>query len=465
MCEAVCPTDALTLQRPAVPEPATAGHALSVLCSYCGVGCRLMLRLGGDRIVETEPDWQGPANHGLLCVKGRFGWTYVHHRDRLTRPLVRRALLEGAGTDLVEVDWDTALDLVAARLARIREESGGQALGFLASAKCSNEENYLFQKLARQVFGTNNVDHCARLCHAPTVEALNQALGSGAMTNSMDDVVADARCVLIVGSNTTEQHPVFGMRLRRAAKERGLPIVVVDPRRIPIVDAAALHLRLRPGTDIALLNALAHVLIANEWIDQTFIAARTEGFEALAAGVRDDTPEHSAAVTGVPAADIRRAARLLWEHRPAALLFAMGVTQHTCGTANALACTNLQLLLGNLGVPGAGVNPLRGQNNGGPSRTAPSAGHRSYLGLPPRMESRRVHHRGPGLPRRPWPDARTGMTGMASQACQSSPVVPRACQRAASHARSASWAVPVPLRSRSSGASARGVRRIRTSPF
>jgi formate dehydrogenase alpha subunit len=363
MCEAVCPTDALTLQRPAVPEPATAGHALSVLCSYCGVGCRLMLRLGGDRIVETEPDWQGPANHGLLCVKGRFGWTYVHHRDRLTRPLVRRALLEGAGTDLVEVDWDTALDLVAARLARIREESGGQALGFLASAKCSNEENYLFQKLARQVFGTNNVDHCARLCHAPTVEALNQALGSGAMTNSMDDVVADARCVLIVGSNTTEQHPVFGMRLRRAAKERGLPIVVVDPRRIPIVDAAALHLRLRPGTDIALLNALAHVLIANEWIDQTFIAARTEGFEALAAGVRDDTPEHSAAVTGVPAADIRRAARLLWEHRPGALLFAMGVTQHTCGTANALACTNLQLLLGNLGVPGAGVNPLRGQNN------------------------------------------------------------------------------------------------------
>ena len=135
------------------------------------------------------------------------------------------------------------------------EEAGGQALGFLASAKCSNEENYLFQKLARQVFGTNNVDHCARLCHAPTVEALNQALGSGAMTNSMDDVVADARCVLIVGSNTTEQHPVFGMRLRRAAKERGLPIIVVDPRRIPIVDAAALHLRLRPGTDIALLRS------------------------------------------------------------------------------------------------------------------------------------------------------------------------------------------------------------------
>jgi formate dehydrogenase alpha subunit len=364
MCEAVCPTDALTLRRAVpVPEPTDGGRPLSVLCSYCGVGCRLTLQVSGPRIVRTDPDWEAPANHGLLCVKGRFGWTYVHHRDRLTRPLVRRALLEGAGADLVEVDWDTALDLVAARLAGIRAESGGQGLGFLASAKCSNEENYLFQKLARQVFGTNNVDHCARLCHAPTVEALSQALGSGAMTNSMDDIVAEARCVLIVGSNTTEQHPVFGMRLRRAVKERGLRIIVADPRRIPIVDVAALHLRLRPGTDIALLNALAHVLIANGWIDGTFVAERTEGFEALAAGVRDDTPECAAAVTGVPAEDIRRAARLLWEHRPGALLFAMGVTQHTCGTANALACTNLQLLLGNLGRRGAGVNPLRGQNN------------------------------------------------------------------------------------------------------
>jgi formate dehydrogenase alpha subunit len=359
MCEAVCPTDALTVAAPSPP----ARRIVSTLCSYCGVGCRLDLEIDGDRIVGATPDWDGPANHGLLCVKGRFGWPYVHDGARLTRPRVRRALLEGEGAELVEVDWDTALDLVARTLAAVRERHGGAALGLLASAKCSNEENYLFQKLARQLLDTNNVDHCARLCHSPTVAALGQALGSGAMTNSMDDVVEHAQSVLIIGSNTTEQHPVLGMRLRRAAKERGLAIVVADPRDIPIVEAAALHLRLRPGTDVALLNALAHVLIASGWVDSAFVAARTEGFQAFADHVREATPERAAVVTGVPAADIRDAARILWEHRPGALLFAMGITQHTCGTDNAFACTNLQLLLGNLGVAGGGVNPLRGQNN------------------------------------------------------------------------------------------------------
>ncbi len=368
MCEAVCPTDALTL----LDAPASSGaepETISCVCSYCGVGCRVRLHVAGGRVLSSSPDWEAPASHGLLCVKGRFGWAYLHHRDRLTRPLVRRALLEGsgrrgsAGSPLVETNWDTALDLVARGLVEARRAHGPEALGFLASAKCSNEENYLFQKLARQVFGTNNVDHCARLCHAPTVAALGEALGSGAMTNSMDDIVAGARCVFIIGSNTTEQHPVFGMRLRRAAKERGLPIVVADPRRIPIAESAALHLRLRPGTDLALLGALCQALIAGGWVDREFVAARTEGFEAFAESVGGCTPEWAEAITGVPAADIRRAARLLWEHRPGALLFAMGITQHTCGTDNAFACTNLQLLLGNLGMPGAGINPLRGQNN------------------------------------------------------------------------------------------------------
>jgi len=368
MCEAVCPTDALTL----TDTPTSSGaelEAVSSVCSYCGVGCRLRLHTSGGRVVSTSPDWSAPANHGLLCVKGRFGWPYLHHPDRLMRPLVRRALLEGAGSrtsagsELVETDWDTALDLVARALVKTHRAHGPDALGFLASAKCSNEENYLFQKLARQVFATNNVDHCARLCHAPTVAALGEALGSGAMTNSMDDIVAEARCVFIIGSNTTEQHPVLGMRLRRAAKERGLPIIVADPRRIPIVESATLHLPLRPGTDIALLDALAQTLIAGGRVDREFVAARTEGFEAFAESVRDCTPEWAETITGVPAEDIRRAARLLWEHRPGALLFAMGITQHTCGTDNAFACTNLQLLLGNLGMPGAGINPLRGQNN------------------------------------------------------------------------------------------------------
>jgi formate dehydrogenase major subunit/formate dehydrogenase alpha subunit len=364
MCEAVCPTDALTA-KPALPVVPSSGveRVVGTLCGYCGVGCRLDLHVAADRIVGTSPDWEGPANHGLLCVKGRFGWSYVHHPERLTRPLVRRRLLGGDGDDLVATDWDTALEVVARTLVAIRERHGPDALGFLASAKCSNEENYLFQKLARQLFGTNNVDHCARLCHAPTVAALTQALGSGAMTNSMDDIIERAQSVFVIGSNTTEQHPVFGMRLRRAVKERGLRIVVADPRRIPLTDLAALHLPLRPGTDVALLNALAQVLIARGWVDREFIAARTEDFDTFAASVADATPGWAAAITGVPAADIERAAATLWHHRPGALLFAMGVTQHTCGTDNALACVNLQLLLGNLGVAGGGVNPLRGQNN------------------------------------------------------------------------------------------------------
>lgn len=360
MCEAVCPTDALTVKH--APGARVAPTA-STLCSYCGVGCRLLVRVEGARVVGTEPDWRAPANHGLLCVKGRFGWPYVHHRDRLTRPLVRRSLLDGEGDLLVETDWDTALDIVARELAAAAERPGADAVGFLASAKCSNEENYLFQKLARQLVGTNNVDHCARLCHAPTVVALTDALGSGAMTNTMDDIVRDAALVLVVGSNTTEQHPVLGMRLRRAVRERGLPLIVIDPRPIPLAAMATLHLRLQPGTDATLLNALAHVLIAEGRVDRAFIDARTEGFDAFAASVRDATPERAAPITGVPAADIRRAARLLADHRPGALLYAMGITQHTSGTANAQACVNLQLLLGNVGVPGGGVNPLRGQNN------------------------------------------------------------------------------------------------------
>jgi formate dehydrogenase alpha subunit len=364
MCEAVCPTGALSA-RPPLPTEVMDGPTVTVssVCGYCAVGCRLAYHVRGGRIVGTAPEWEAPANHGLACAKGRFGWSFVHHPERLAFPLVRRALVEDEGDDLIETDWETALDVVASRLVEIRDRDGGDAIGFLASAKCSNEENYLYQKLARQLFRTNNVDHCARLCHAPTLAALNEALGSGAMTNSMDDIVEHARCVFVIGSNTTEQHPVLGMRLRRAARERGLPIIVADPRRIPLVDVAALHLPLRPGTDVALLNALAHELIANAWVDHDFVEARTEGLEALRDAVRDDTPEHASRITGVPAVDIRRAARMLSEHRPGALLFSMGVTQHTSGTANVYACANLQLLLGNLGVPGGGVNPLRGQNN------------------------------------------------------------------------------------------------------
>ncbi len=195
MCEAVCPTDALLARAP-LPSVAASTRIANTVCGYCGVGCRLDLVVAGDRIVAAAPDWAAAANHGLLCVKGRFGWPYVHHRERLTRPRIRRALLGGRGQDWVDTDWETALDLVARALTGIAGRHGPDALGFLASAKCTNEENYLVQKLARQAFGTNNVDHCARLCHAPTVVALTDALGSGAMTNSMDDIVAEASRII-----------------------------------------------------------------------------------------------------------------------------------------------------------------------------------------------------------------------------------------------------------------------------
>ncbi len=389
MCVAVCPTDALVPKyRLGISEPrflretgvlkALTGGPETVtptICGYCGVGCRIKLHVVDNRIVEITSDWEGPANHGLTCVKGRFAFEFVGHPDRLTRPLVRRYLLDGRdkprpgargdgdGWELVPVDWNTALDLVARKFAHIRRESGGEALACLASARCTNEENYLMQKLARQVFGTNNVDHCARLCHSATVSALATAFGSGAMTNSMDDLIHEARAFFVIGSNTTEQHPVLGMRMRRAIKERGIPLILADPRNIPLADLARLHLRHRPGTDIALLNGIAHVLIANDWIDHDFIARRTEGFEAVRQAVAKYTPEVVAEITGVTADDIIGAARLLWENRPGAAFFAMGITQHTTGVANVFAVANLQMLLGNIGKPGSGVNPLRGQNN------------------------------------------------------------------------------------------------------
>jgi formate dehydrogenase major subunit/formate dehydrogenase alpha subunit len=304
-----------------------------------------------------------------LCVKGRYGYDFVHHPDRLKRPRVRRYLLDGAakpgarGADWewVEVGWDTALGLTAAKLAAVRRESGPDALGVFSSAKCTNEENYLVQKFARQVLGTHNVDHCARLCHSSSVAGLSMALGSGAMSNSLDDVAERAAAVFLIGSNVTEQHPVFGTMLRGAARRRGLKLVVADPRAIDITEFAVLHLRHRPGTDVALLNGLMHLILRDG--GRRPAEAWAEGFEEFRAAVERYPPEAVAALTGVPAADLGRAAEILAQSKPTALVWGMGITQHTCGVLNVLSLANLQLLLGNLGVPGGGVNPLRGQNN------------------------------------------------------------------------------------------------------
>ena len=306
-----------------------------------------------------------------LCVKGRYGYDFVHHPDRLTHPRVRRHLLDGsakrsatgAARDWVNVDWQTALDLVASRVAAIKRESGPGALGILSSAKCTNEENYLMQKFARQVIGTQNVDHCARLCHASTVAGLGMAFGSGAMSNSMDDVAHHAQAMFIIGSNVTEQHPVFGTMIRRAVMNRGVKLVVADPRRIDITEFAVLHLRHKPGTDVALINGLMHLILDHGWHDQHFIDERCEGFEECHAVLAKYTPERVSSITSVSMNALLEAADIIARHKPLAVIWAMGITQHTTGVLNVLSLANLQMLLGNMGVPGGGVNPLRGQNN------------------------------------------------------------------------------------------------------
>ncbi|MCI0668063.1 MAG: formate dehydrogenase subunit alpha, partial [Methylococcaceae bacterium] len=242
-------------------------------------------------------------------------------------------------------------------------ESGPDAVGLLSSAKCTNEENYLMQKFARQVIGTHNIDHCARLCHSSTVAGLAMCFGSGAMSNTLADIAGNARAVFVIGSNTTEQHPVFGSMLRQAVLKRGMKLVVADPRAIELTEFAALHLRQFPGTDVALLNGLMHIIVQNAWQDQAFIDERTENFAALRRLLEGYPPQRVAAITGIAEASLYRAAEILASNKPMAVVWSMGITQHTTGVLNVLSLGNLQMLLGNMGVAGGGVNPLRGQNN------------------------------------------------------------------------------------------------------
>jgi predicted molibdopterin-dependent oxidoreductase YjgC len=254
------------------------------------------------------------------------------------------------------------MKIVADKMLEVHEANGPQAFAVLSSAKCTNEENFLMQKFARQVLRTNNVDHCARLCHSSTVAGLAMAMGSGAMSNSMSDVAECAKAIFIIGSNTTEQHPVFGAMLRQAAL-RGTTIIVADPRRIDMVEFAQLHLRQRPGTDVALINGLMHLIIANNWHDEDFIERRCEGFAELEKTVRNYTPDVVAELTGVNEKELRACAAILGQSKTAAVIWSMGITQHTTGVSNVLSLANLQMVLGNMGVAGGGVNPLRGQNN------------------------------------------------------------------------------------------------------
>jgi len=363
-CVVQCPTGAL------VPKHAKqATHEVKTVCPYCGVGCSIYLGIRNNEVVGVRGDEESPINRGGLCVKGRYGYGFINHPDRLTKPLIRR---EGRGKD-VKVDgnfkdvfressWDEALELVARKLSEIKGEHGPDSIGVLSSAKCTNEENYVVQKFARAVLGTNNVDHCARLCHAPTVVGLVQSFGSGAMTNSFDDL-AKADLLFVIGSNTTECHPITGRIIRQRVKFGGAKLIVADPRAIKLSELANVYLGHKPGTDVALLNAMMHVIIKENLYDKEFVEERTEGFEQLAEAVKGYTPETAEKITGVAKADVVKAARLFAGTEKAAILYGMGITQHTTGTDNVKSLANLLMLTGNVGREGTGISPLRGQNN------------------------------------------------------------------------------------------------------
>jgi formate dehydrogenase major subunit len=348
-CVDTCPSGALSDRR----CPQAAEQWTRTTCVYCGVGCQLDVGTRAGQVTQMRPA-DHPVNRGHACAKGRYAWEFATAVDRVTTPMVR------AADGWHEVSWDAALDHTAARLRAILDRDGPQALGVLGSARASNEENYLAQKFARVVLGTNNVDCCARVCHTPSAKALKTMLGTGAATNHFDDI-EQTRTFLICGANPTENHPVVGARIKQAVR-RGARMVVIDPRRIELADYADVHLAVRPGANVPLLNAMAATLIEEGLVDRSFIAARVDGFEELSDFLHDYAPEQVADFCGVAAADIRKAARI-YADGPAMCFHGLGVTEHLQGTEGVMCLVNLALLTGNLGRSGAGINPLRGQNN------------------------------------------------------------------------------------------------------
>ncbi len=336
-------------------------------CPYCGVGCQVDLQVREDHIVRVDAPFDVAPNFGRLCCKGRYGMDFVHHPSRLTYPLIRKDLgslpRKPVGLNgFRRASWDEALELAAAKLAGIIKEHGGNALGSFCSAKATNEDNYIFQKFIRGVVGTNNVDHCSRLCHAASVAGLQITIGSSAMSNSIAEM-KDLDVLLVTGSNTSETHPVISTFLREAIVKNGARLIVIDPRQIEMSQFAEHFLQLKSGTDVVMFQALAHVIVKEGLIDEEFIQQRVEGLEDYLPSLEEFTPEYAEMICGVPAEQIRQAARLYGNAKAAAIYWGMGISQSVHGTDNAISLANLALLTGNIGRPGTGLNPLRGQNN------------------------------------------------------------------------------------------------------
>ncbi|PLK26988.1 formate dehydrogenase subunit alpha [Novosphingobium sp. TH158] len=362
-CVQACPT--ATLQEKAVTQIGKPERAVITTCAYCGVGCTFRAEMRGEQLVRMVPWKDGKANRGHSCVKGRFAWGYARHRDRITTPMIR----ESVDQPWREVSWDEALAFTAARLGAIRAQYGARALGGITSSRCTNEETFLVQKLVRAGFGSNNVDTCARVCHSPTGYGLNTTFGTSAGTQDFDSVM-QADVILLIGANPTDAHPVFASRMKRRLRQ-GARLIVIDPRRIDLVRSphveAAHHLPLQPGTNVAVLTAMAHVILTEGLADETFIRERCDwdAYQDWARFVADarHSPEVLEAVTRVPAADLRAAARLYATGGNGAIYYGLGVTEHSQGSSTVMAIANLAMATGNIGREGVGVNPLRGQNN------------------------------------------------------------------------------------------------------
>lgn len=372
-CVQACPTGALmpsvflneNQTRTVWPD-----RKVDSLCPYCGVGCQVTYNVKDEAIIYAEGR-DGPANHNRLCVKGRFGFDYIHHPHRLTKPLVRLPNMPKDARDQVdpanpwthfrEASWEEALDLAAKGLNRVRDEKGRKALAGFGSAKGSNEEAYLFQKLVRTGFGSNNVDHCTRLCHASSVAALMEGVNSGAVTAPFSAAL-DAEVIIVIGANPTVNHPVAATFLKNAAK-KGAKLVIMDPRRQSLSRHAWQHLAFKPGSDVAMLNALLHTIITEGLTDEQYIAGYTEGYERLKESIQAFPPETMAAVCGIPAETLKEVARAYARSRASIIFWGMGISQHIHGTDNARCLIALAMVTGQIGRPGTGLHPLRGQNN------------------------------------------------------------------------------------------------------
>ena len=362
-CVQACPT--ATLMEKSVIRMGQAEKSVTTTCAYCGVGCSFKAELKGNEVVRMVPHKDGKANMGHSCVKGRFAWGYATHPDRITTPMIRNTIDEPWRS----VSWDEALNHAASEFRRIQAKHGRSAVGGITSSRCTNEETYLVQKLVRAAFGNNNVDTCARVCHSPTGYGLKQTLGESAGTQTFESVL-QADVVMVIGANPTEGHPVFGSLLKRRIRE-GAKLIVIDPRDIELVKTphvqADYHLKLMPGTNVAVANALAHVIVTEGLVDTTYVAERCEAasFRQWCEFVSrpENAPEATAALTGVPAETVRGAARLYATQGNAAIYYGLGVTEHSQGSTMVMAIANLAMATGNVGRMGVGVNPLRGQNN------------------------------------------------------------------------------------------------------